>query len=111
MDDAFARAEDFFTRYYPEWKYPAYVCSSWLLDKDFERLLPPESNIMRFQSRFRIAMSGVNTFSIYWHIFGVQNFVPLTELKPKNAFQQKVLDYVRSGNTLYSGNGFILRKQ
>ena len=110
VDDAFARAEDFFARYYPQWQYPAYVCSSWLLDKDLDQLLPQESNIMRFQSRFQIAMSGVNTFSIYWHIFGVQNFIPLSELVPRTGFQQRVLDYVKAGNTLYSGNGFILRK-
>ena len=110
VDDAFARAEEFFARYYPEWQYPAYVCSSWLLDKDLAQLLPQESNIMRFQSRFRIAMSLVHTSSLYWYVFGMQKSVPLTELKPQNAFQQKMLDFVKAGNILYSGNGFILRK-
>jgi len=111
VDDAFARAEEFFARYYPEWQYPAYVCSSWLLDKDLAQLLPQESNIMRFQSRFRIAMSLVHTSSLYWYVFGMQKSVPLTELKPQNAFQQKMLDFVKAGNILYSGNGFILRKR
>lgn len=109
VDEAFSLAEDFFGKYYQQWNYPAYVCSSWLLNKDLSQLLPYESNIMRFQSRFRIAMSSVNNYSIYWHVFGVQNFVPLSELVPKNGFQQRMLDWVLLGNTLYNGNGFILR--
>lgn len=108
VEDAFAQAEVFFEKYYPEKQFRAWVCSSWLLDTGLKEVLKPESNILQFQSRFRIVLSGVNTFSIYWHIFDVQQFKPLTELVPKNSFQKNMLERVQSGKYLYSGAGFIL---
>ena len=65
-----------------------------------------------------------NKGSIYFHIdykighyikiimdeiFGVENFVPLDELKPINSFQQTFLDRVKAGKTLYTGYGYILK--
>lgn len=108
VTDAFRRARDFFGTYYKDKGFKAFVCSSWLLDTGLERFLKPESNIMRFQQEFTIALSYVNTFAIYWNIFGIENFVPYEELVPQNRFQQQVLDWVKSGEHLYSGNGFIL---
>lgn len=108
VEDAFAQAEMFFAKHYPGKRFRAWVCSSWLLDTGLKAVLKPESNILRFQSKFRIVLSGVNTFSIYWHIFDVQRFLPLTELVPKNSFQKAILERVQAGNSLYSGAGFIL---
>ncbi len=106
--DAFTRARDFFKTYYKEKGFKAFVCSSWLLDTGLARFLKSDSNIIKFQKEFTIALSFVNTFAIYWNIFGVENFVPYEELVPKNRFQQQVLEWVKSGEYLYSGNGFIL---
>lgn len=111
VEDAFTQAEGFFAKYYPEKRFRAWVCSSWLLDTGLKEVLKPESNILQFQSRFRIVLSSVNTFSIYWHIFDVQQFLPLTELVPKNSFQKAMLERVQAGNSLYSGAGFILRDE
>jgi len=109
VDEAFAMAKEFFAKYYPELDIKAYVCSSWLLNTDMKEFLSPETNILRFQSRFRVVLTGVNGFSLYWHIFNVVNFVPLTELTPSNSFQQTFLDRVKAGKVLYSGYGYILQ--
>lgn len=106
--ESFAEARRFFAKYYGQKHFKAFVCSSWLLDTGLKDFLKPESNIAAFQKHFRIALSFVNTFSIYWHIFGIEKFVPYSELKPKNSFQKKILDYVSNGGNLYSGNGFII---
>ena len=109
VDEAFAIAEEFFPAHYPEKTFRAYICSSWLLNTDFQKLLNPESNILRYQERFRIVTTSTNWYSIYWHIFGIQQFIPHEQLQPKNRFQQTLLDWVRAGNTLYNGNGYILK--
>ena len=109
VDEAFAIAEEFFPAYYPEKKFKAYICSSWLLNTDLQKLLNPASNILRYQERFRIVVTSTNWYSIYWHIFGIQQFIPHEQLQPKNRFQQTFLDWVRAGNTLYNGNGYILK--
>lgn len=109
VDEAFALAEEFFPKYFPELDVKAYMCGSWLLNTDMQEFLNPESNIIRFQKRFRVVLTGPNGYSLYWHIFGVENFVPLEELKPINKFQQTFLDRVKAGKTLYTGYGYILK--
>ena len=109
VDDALRQAEEFFARFYPETQFSAYVCSSWLLNTDMEGFLAPESNIQKFRDRFRVVMTSTNWYSIYWHVFGIEQFLPLEQLQPKNCFQQTLLDYVKGGNTLYNGYGYILR--
>ena len=109
VDDALRQAEEFFAQHYPETQFSAYVCSSWLLNTDMEEFLSPESNIIKFRNRFRVVMTSTNGYSIYWHVFGIEQFLPLEQLQPKNRFQQTLLDYVKAGNTLYNGYGYILR--
>ena len=39
----------FFPACFPEVPFVAFSCTSWLLDAQLERLLPPSSNLVRFQ--------------------------------------------------------------
>lgn len=109
VDEAFVLADKFFADHYPDVNFKAYVCSSWLLNTDIKEFLNPESNIIRFQSRFRIVITSVNGYSLFWHVFRMQNIVPIEQLVPANSFQQKFLDRVKAGQTLYNGYGVILR--
>ena len=109
VDEAFCLAEDFFARYYPEKKFVAYVCSSWLLNTDMQAFLSPETNMMQFRNRFRVVLTTVNTYSLHWHVFGIEQFLPLDEMQPVNPFQRNVLDWVKSGKVLYNGYGYILK--
>ena len=108
VGESFIQAKKFFAKYYKDVHFKAFVCSSWLLDTDLNKFLKPESNIIHFQKNFTIVLSFVNTFALYWNIFGIEKFVSYGELVPQNGFQQKILDYVKSGGYLYSGNGFII---
>ena len=74
-----------------------------------QEFLNPESNIIRFQKRFRVVLTGPNGYSLYWHIFGIEQFLPPEQLQPKNAFQSAILDRVKAGQTLYNGYGYILK--
>lgn len=109
IDEAFALADKFFADHYADVDFKAYVCSSWLLNTDIKEFLNPESNIVRFQKRFRIVVTTVNGYSLFWHVFGTPNIGPLDELVPKNDFQKKFLDRVKAGQTLYNGYGYILK--
>lgn len=109
VDEAFVLADKFFAEHYADVDFKAYVCSSWLLNTDIKEFLEPESNIIRFQNRFRIVMTSTNGYSLFWHIFGTPNIVPLDQLVPANSFQQKFLDRVKAGQTLYNGYGYILK--
>lgn len=109
VDEAFALADKFFADHYADVDFKAYVCSSWLLNTDIKEFLEPESNIVRFQKRFSIVVTTTNGYSLFWHVFGTPNIGPLEDLVPKNSFQQKFLDRVKAGQTLYNGYGYILK--
>jgi hypothetical protein len=51
-EESVATAVESFKRWYPEEPIAALVCHSWLLDPQLAEYLRPESNIIRFQSRF-----------------------------------------------------------
>ena len=108
VDESFLLAKEFFAKYFPEHNYKAFVCSSWLLDKNLKRILKPDSNIIAFQNRFVVVTARENSFSLYWHIFGIEDFLPPEKLVPANDFQMRILDYIKSGNKLLSGKGYIL---
>ena len=109
VDDALRMAETFFAEHYPETHFKAYVCSSWLLNTDMEEFLSPTSNITKFRNRFRVVMTSTNWYSLYWHVFGIEQFLPPETLQPVNSFQKAILDRVKAGQTLYNGYGYILR--
>ncbi|WP_350279744.1 acyltransferase domain-containing protein [Kribbella sp. HUAS MG21] len=51
-EESVATAVEFFKRWYPEEPIAGLVCHSWLLDPQLAEYLRPDSNIIRFQSRF-----------------------------------------------------------
>jgi hypothetical protein len=108
-DDAFARADEFFANHYPEKQFKAYVCGSWMLDTDLKDCLSPSSNILAFQSKYRVVLTSENTYSLHIHIFGVDESVPLEDLVPANKFQQTMQDRRLAGIPLYHGYGYILK--
>ncbi len=108
VQSSFQKAKIFFDTYYKKEHFRAFVCSSWLLDTGLERFLKPESNILKFQKNFKIILSFVNTFALYWNIFGMEKFIPYSQLIPVNEFQRNVLEFLNKGGNLYSGNGYII---
>ena len=104
---SFEEAKCFFDTYYKQAGFKAFVCSSWLLDTGLVRVLDEKSNILKFQKNFKIVLSFVNTFSLYWNVFGIEKFIPRAELVPTNAFQRKILELLDKGEKMYSGNGYI----
>ena len=108
VEASFGYAADFFKRYFPEIDYKAYVCSSWLLNPGLSQFMGEKSNILQFQRRFHIPFRRFNDFSLFNNIFNRANPCPLEELVPENRFQREVLDYVKAGGKLYSGQGYIL---
>lgn len=53
VDDSLARARDFFGRHFPAEPYEIATCTSWVLDDQLADYLAPDTNILRFQRRFR----------------------------------------------------------
>ncbi len=52
--DSFAHALDFFPSRFPDKHLKAFTCYSWLCDPSLPLIMPPETNLARFQRRFYV---------------------------------------------------------
>jgi hypothetical protein len=106
-EESFQRAGTFFPQYFPHERFHAFTCTSWLLDPNLEKLLPPQANIVRFQRRFYrypILANGNQTFE---RVFGLK--VKDLSLAPREtSLQRIILEHILAGGYVHSGAGFIV---
>ncbi|MFF4254554.1 acyltransferase domain-containing protein [Streptomyces sp. NPDC001663] len=107
-DRSLALAAEFFARYFPEEKYRAALCHSWLLDPQLKQYLPADSNIVRFQERFRGARADTepaDTEPVQF-VFGDPE-LPVETLPRRSAVERAVGDHLRAGGHWYIGHGWF----
>jgi len=95
--ESMALAREFFPRCFPERTFKAFVCSSWLLDSQFEDWLPRESNIVRFLSEFYLyPLPHANDHQTMERVFGG----PLKDLDAapqKSTLQRAIVAHMKAG--------------
>ena len=107
-DRSLALAAEFFARHFPEEPYPAALCHSWLLDPQLKEYLPADSNIVRFQERFRLAPAdaGPEDTEPVQFVFGDPE-LPVESLPRRTALERAVGDHLRAGGHWYIGRGWF----
>lgn len=95
--DAFKRAYGFYRDDFPQGPLP-FVCHSWLLFPEHERLLPETSHIRRFLSYFQLLDWGEDPRGgDLWRIFG-RPYDGKPEDLPRNTSLQRVYaNWLRTG--------------
>ncbi|MEK0315398.1 acyltransferase domain-containing protein [Cohnella sp. 56] len=96
---SFAQARAFF-RGVP----PVFVCASWLLYPGLGELLPPDSNIMRFQRGFHIYAADDAARQAEERIFGCLRDDP-AEYETRTGLQRRAQAYLAGGGKLGMGSG------
>lgn len=107
-DRSLAWAREFFARHFPEERPVAALCHSWLLDRQLRRYLPADSNIIRFQDRFRTAREDsepADTEPVQF-VFGDPG-LPVAELPRRTSVERAVGDHLRAGGHWYIGHGWF----
>jgi hypothetical protein len=107
-DRSLALAREFFPRYYPEERQAVASCGSWLLDPQLAQYLPADSNIVRFQRRFRDVHAPEWDFDrdTLGFVFGDPE-LPLDTLPRRSTLQRAVVDHLRSGAHWRGGRGWF----
>jgi hypothetical protein len=107
-DRSLALAGEFFARCFPEEKYRAALCHSWLLDPQLKRYLPADSNIIRFQERFRVARPDTEPADIepVRFVFGDPD-LDVDALPRRTSVERAVGDHLRAGGHWYIGRGWF----
>ena len=101
---------EFYREFYPEYRYRAVVCYSWLLSRQFRELLPPESNIIQFQDlghNFDIPEIDQDN-SIRWRLWdAAAKEKNADELICRTSLQRKVVEFWKGGGHFIEG-GLII---
>lgn len=98
-EQSFEVAPAFFKKYFSDKPMPkAFVCSSWLLYEDFEKILPAESNIVAFNRLFTCGLPYGNDDAFYERIFVPYGRSTKRE-QLKTTLQKALFDHIQKGNT------------
>jgi GNAT-like C-terminal domain/N-acyltransferase N-terminal domain len=94
---SFAWARDFFAQHRPEDNYRIATCVSWLLDDQLEEYLPEDSNLVRFQRRFRLVPGAEeNDVEIFKFVF--KSGTPTTTGVPqRTTLERAIVEHLRAG--------------
>lgn len=92
---------------FPAWKDVPMVCHSWLLSPLLKEFLPEDSNILRFQNRFRIQVLPTPTDSFLQWVFKNPDLPP--EALPENtSLQRKLKAFLLNGGAYPDAKGTLL---
>ncbi len=94
-DNSFEKAENFFSKYFPNHNYRAFICYSWLLYSGNQKLLNQNSNILNFAKRFEIISDINDKEEAIERIYG-KNYRKKSDFPQKTALQKNALNNFRN---------------
>ena len=104
--ESFERAKEFFPKVLG-YDFKAFGCFTWLFDPAFEKLLPPGSNILKFQRLFKIFSPWESDDALDYV------FVNITKENIKDAptdtyFRKTLAEHILSGGIMQAAKGYRL---
>ena len=108
MEASYSRCARIVKECFPSFKPKAFACFSWLMDPQLRNMLKPESNILKFQSkymRFPQITQGkaVHTFLFKKPVDKIEDWGEDTSL------QRKVKQHYLNGNYIYEPGGVFFQ--
>ena len=106
--ESFRQMAAFYPRCFPEYKFSALTCVSWLLDGQLEEQLPSASNIVRFLGEFYLhPVPNSDDQQTFERVFG-RKFDDLNEAPQDTSLQRAIIKHVKNGGCWRSGGGILL---
>jgi hypothetical protein len=99
----------FFRAHFPDYENVEYRCSSWLLSPALKTLLPPQSNILAFQSLFTLTGEDYSGSGYITWVYK-RKYDDYRELPEETTLQRNLKQYLLSGEVLSVGKG-VLKKE
>ena len=95
-----------FFRIFPEYADKPVYCHSWLLSPLLKDMLPPTSNILRFQEMFDIAPDEKPSNDVLLWVFKNPK-LPKEDLPENSSLQRKLKRFLLAGNQFLEGKGYL----
>lgn len=104
--ESFRHARDFFPPRFPERAFKLFTCYSWLCDPALALIMPPETNLSRFQRRFYVLPREGKQKQTADRVFGSDSIDP-AKAPRRTSLQRAIADYVSSGGVMRCAAGII----
>jgi len=98
------KAKIFFRKHYPELSNYSFVCHSWLMDTQLQKMLDEKSNIVNFQKRFEIFNEGEVSIDFIGWIYYTESSDYLS-LPENTSLQKNVKNHILSGGVIRNSYG------
>jgi hypothetical protein len=105
--DSFGQAKEFFPKYF-NYDFKAFGCFTWLFDPNFKKLLPPDSNILKFQQLFKIYKYGEEDYGGLEYIFVNIKKENIQDAPTDTSFRKAIVEHILSGGIMQGGSGYRL---
>ena len=106
VDEAMEEIKKFLKKHYPDYKYKAFACCSWLLDPQNEILLGKDTNISKFARRFQrftVKDAGRSVFSF---VYRADNLA-IEDLPEDTRLQVELKKHFLAGKAIYNVGGYF----
>lgn len=108
LRDALEQAVPFFEHFYPDHRFVAYVCDSWLFSPQLETMLGTASNIVRWQHEGYMLPSNNDAGDVLAFTFGSSTIDTATAARDTR-LRRSLLSHLEQGNVLCCGRYVLLR--
>ena len=105
--ESFQMAKEFFSEYFPGYKYDYYICESWLMFEGNRDFMKKDSNIVKFMDMFDICYSMKVDIQAIERIYGKRKLIK-KNYSENTDLQRRAKAYMLSGNKL--GIGIAVRE-
>ncbi len=109
--ESFRRAIEFFPKHFPERPFLGFCCESWLLDSQLEGLLPPTSNMVRFQRDVYLLPIAMDNHELFRTVFHTRTLPEDLSKAPRDtSLQRAIVERLERGESLTprAGGCFLL---
>ena len=107
VDDSFARATAFFAEHFGDYEIGQFHCESWLLDPQLTGAVGPDSNMGRFQQRWRLEPPPRDgDGDALFFTFRKRGAVDLEALPQDTTLQRAIVAKIRSGGQWKVWDGY-----
>ncbi|MBP1964118.1 acyltransferase domain-containing protein [Paenibacillus aceris] len=108
IKDTYRQAKEFYATYFPEVEYKGMVCHTWLFTPQLREMLPPSSNIVKFQQQFYLYPTAGSVRFLWNFVFN--ELTEVKDAKPDTSLRKKVLNYLEEDKEIFDMNGIFLEQ-
>ena len=108
VDASLADIKRFAAAYFPEYRYLAFTCNSWLMDPQLETLLGADANIVRFARRFTRLTRRADGNAVFHFVYLTTGPVPPETLPEDTRLHRALKAHFLAGRHIYESYGFFL---